>query len=465
MRFDEHFLRGAVPGSSVLHGSFPDDPQFSVDTRLLQEGNIFIALEGERVDGHRFIPQAFESGAAGVLMAADKKDILNAIDARVLAKKLVMLVPDTLRALKRIAAAWRTQFEYPVIGITGSVGKTSTKQIVCNILDLHGMPYVASSGTQNTQIGASLNMLRMRDHHKMAIFEMGISKRGEMAKLAQLIKPTTAAITYIGHSHMEGLGSLVDIALEKRDIFKYFTENSIGIINGDQAILAQVGYSHPVIKFGSKTINQIQARKVNVGNKDITFMLKIYKQKYQVTLKQVHEGAVLNALAATAITQYLGVPHKTIVKGIEIPVHISGRFESLPIKGKRGTIINDCYNANPESMKAALLAFQHLEGGSHKVAVLGDMLELGVNSPFWHRQLGRFLRKVPSLNRVILVGNMVQWTRKTLPVGLPVEQVATWEDAVQLLEKELLDKSAVLVKGSRGMQLNKLVDHFTQAMR
>ena len=274
-------------------------------------------------------------------------------------------------------------------------------------------------------------------------------------------KEKTALITGIGHCHMEGLGSLGDIALEKRDIFKFFTENSIGVINGDQAVLASVGYAHPIIKFGSKTTNQIQARKVKIESDHISFVLKIYKEKHNVRLMHAHAGAVFNALGATVLAHYLGVPSATILKGIQEPLSVKSRFEHKELSFGRGVMISDCYNANPESMKAALLAFEQLSTSAQKIAVLGDMLELGVNSPFWHRQLGRFLRKVPSLQQVILVGKMVEWTKKTMPLGLSMQHAASWEDAVQLLQGKLDNDSVVLVKASNGMKLGNLVEHFT----
>ncbi len=461
MRLDEHFLQGALPDATILHGTFPDDATFCVDTRTLELGDIFIALEGEHTDGHQYLADALRKGASGLFISASKKDVLASLEPVLLRGKLVVLANNVLESFVRLASAWRAQFEYPVVAITGSVGKTSTKQVLANILTCHGEHVMVSEGNQNTRIGLGLNMLRMRDDHKAAIFEVGISKRGEMAQLAGLLRPTTALITGIGHCHMEGLGSLSDIAIEKRDVFKYFTEQSIGVVNGDQAVLAAVGYAHPIIKFGSKTTNQIQARKIKIESDHISFVLKIYKEKYNVRLVQAHAGAVFNALGATVLAHYLGVPDATILEGIQAPLSVKSRFEHKELKTGHGVMISDCYNANPESMKAALLAFEQLSTSAHKIAVLGDMLELGVNSPFWHRQLGRFLRKVPSLQEVILVGKMVEWTKKTMPLGLSTQHVATWEDAVQLLQDKLDNDSVVLVKGSNGMKLGNLVEHFT----
>jgi UDP-N-acetylmuramoyl-tripeptide--D-alanyl-D-alanine ligase len=455
MRFDKSFITKTLPEVSIAYGHFPENVTFSIDSRSLQKGDIFVALKGVVCDGHQFVAQAFEQGAAGVIIAESKKEVLNGIKG--LDKKLVLMVKDPLEAFVHLAQSWRAQFAYPVIAITGSVGKTSTKEILAQIMTHAHKTFLVSNGNQNTRLGLALNMLRMRADHELAIFEIGISKRGEMAELSHLLRPTSAVITNIGHQHMDGLGSLNDIALEKRDVFKYFTENSIGIINGDQPILAHVSYQHPVIKFGSKTTNQIQARKMRVSGSHISFVLKIYKNKYSIVLDHSHTGAVFNVLTATAAAHWLGVSDDIIITSIQKRCVVEGRFEERVISNNRGTLINDCYNANPESMKAALLAFQQIETKSPKIAILGDMLGLGVNSPFWHRQVGRFLRKVPSLNKVILVGNLVSWVKKTAPVGLRVELVASWQDAVRKIESELDAKPAVLVKGSRDIGLDHLV--------
>jgi UDP-N-acetylmuramoyl-tripeptide--D-alanyl-D-alanine ligase len=462
MQFDEQFIKNTLSDVAILHNLFPEDMQFSVDSRTIESGDIFIPLAGTYTDGHNFIEDAFKKGAAGCFLNYEKQDLLKTISPELLKNKLIIAVPDTLRALIDCAHAWRMQFTYPVIGITGSVGKTSTKELLAHVLDMHGTHYLISRGNQNTLIGAALNLLRMRSEHEVAIFEMGISNRGEMIKLAQLVRPTSALITNIGHQHMDGIGLLHDIAAEKRTVFKYFDETSIGIINGDQLILSEVSYSHPVVKFGTKMTNQIQARKIRISGAQVNFILKIYGSKYQISIKKPHVGIVWHALAVTAISHLLGVPDQVIVDAVQMPFVIEGRFEERSIKEGKGTLINDCYNANPESMKAALLAFQNIQTQANKIAVLGDMLGLGVNSPFWHRQIGRFLRKTPSVKKVILVGSLVAWTKKTLPFTVAAEIVPDWQEAAKLLETELADNPLVLIKGSRDLGLNNLVDRFAQ---
>lgn len=462
MRFDEHFLNGTLSNFSFLEKKFPDQISFSIDSRTIKEGEIFVAIEGNKFDAHSAIEDVLKSGAAGVFLNSSKKSIFDKIDKKLYKNKLIVCVEDTVEALLQMAKAWRARFEYPVVAITGSVGKTSTKETVSNILKASLIDHIASFGNQNTKIGVSLNIFRMRENHRAAIFELGISKRGDMEALVEILRPTTALITCIGHSHMEGLGSLSDIASEKRQVFKYFADDSIGIVNGDQQILAEVGYVHPVIKFGTKTTNQIQARKVRVDGNSINFVIKIYNQKYDVSLQNPHSGAVNNALAAAAIANLLGVSGENIVNGLKMPVAVASRFEERKIVNNRGMLISDCYNASPESMKAALIAMDKIDTRSKKIAVLGDMLELGVNSPFWHRQLGRVLRKTTTIRHVLLVGEMVAWTKKTLPVTVEVEHVKSSLEAIERLEKMIDKDSLVLVKGSNGMNLISLVNAYSE---
>lgn len=464
MRFDANFITYALEGVSILYGTLDEDATFVVDSRLIDNNAIFIALPGKKVNGHDFVVDALKCGAAGVIIQEGQEHTLASFDRVFLKTRFIMTVKDTLQALFNLAYAWRSFFSIPIIGITGSVGKTSTKELIARILARQQRSYMASEGNQNTQIGVALNILRLRSYHEVGIFEVGIGSRGEMKHIAHLLRPTIGVITCIGHSHMEGLGSLTDIAIEKRDLFSVFRESDIGIINGDQPILSTVSYPHPVIKFGLKMSNQIQARKIRVAGSYLHFVLKIYNEKYSISVQKVHAGFVFHALAATAVAYLCGVPNDTIVSVLQSPMIVPSRFQEKRLKGGKGVLIDDCYNANPESMKAALLAFQHVEPHIPKVAVLGDMLELGVSSPFWHRQLGRFLKKVPSLRAVILVGSMVEWTKKTLPIDIEYHHVQDWSGAVECLDRYLQQESraVVLVKGSRGIGLDNVVNHSTE---
>lgn len=384
---------------------------------------------------------------------------------RASSKKLIIAVADPLDALYKLAAARRAQFANPVLAVTGSIGKTSTKELLSSIMKLDGRDCLASCANQNTKLGVALNLLRIKDSHACAILEVGINARGEMAEIAELLRPNFAIITGVGHCHLEGLGSIGDIAAEKRAIFKYFSGDNIGIINGDQPLLANVGYSHPIVKFGFKTTNQIQARKVRVHVDHMSFVLKIYREKFILNVPQTHNGLLINTLASCATAYLLGVPTSTIIEAAKQPVMVPGRFERRALKNHKGILIHDAYNANPESMKAALMTFGRLPTKARKVVVLGDMLELGVNSPFWHRQLGRVLRKMSATHHIILVGSQVQWTKKALPVGAAVETVATWQEAIPVLEKKMTEESIILVKGSHGTGLYQLAEKMSEPLK
>lgn len=461
MMFDKRFILATMPDAKIVHDMLPQELSVSIDTRSLVEGDIFVALAGTRVDGHDFVEQAVQKGAAGLIINSDKQEVLRAIPHDQLQKMTVIVVQDTYKALLELARAWRAQFNCPIIGITGSIGKTSTKEMLAHIVSLTGKPFVATAGNYSSLLGLALSLLRMRPEHTLGIFEVGISKRGEMAQAVEMLKPTIAAITFIGHSHSEGLGSLADICNEKRTVFKHFKSDSVGVINGDQALLSHIGYAHPVIRFGAKSTNQIQARKVRVTSDHTDFILKIYKNKYPIRLSNPHDGAVYHALCAAGVAQLLGVDHALIIRGISMPIHMSGRFQQLALANGNGTVIHDAYNASPESVKAALLAVETIKTDAYKVAVLGDMLELGVDSLFWHRQVGRFLRKTPSIQEVVLVGIMIKAAQQLMPPTIKCTIVDTADQAVSLLnsmKQELL----VLVKASRGIGLELVVDGLTK---
>lgn len=456
MRLDELFLKTVVPGAFLLQGNCTQEVTFAVDTRFLQPGNIFFALPGARVDGHSYVKEALEK-ASGVVVAAEKRHLL---PAQISKEKIVIVVPDTLQALVALATAWRAQFSYPVAAVTGSMGKTSTKEITAQMLTCAGKKYLVSCGNYNTVLGVAMTISQMSDAHEGALFEVGIQKKGEMDRIVQMLNPTTGVITCIAHSHMEGLGSLAEIAAEKRALFKKFSSENIGIVSGDFPLLSAVSYSHPVIRFGFKTVNQVQARKIKEELGALSFTLKLYDKKYQVSLAQNHRGLVNNVLASATLAHLLGASGEAIIEGIRTLPARSQRYEVCRLRDFKGILIDDCYNASPESMKAALLAFESEKSSGKKIAVLGDMLELGQNSSFWHRQIGRFLRRVPTLKHLILVGNQVEWIEKTAPHGITIEKVASWQDAVSKLSATLEDDAVVLVKGSRGMQLQNVVAKF-----
>ena len=459
MHLNKQFITGVVSNPSFLGVDLPVETNFSVDSRTLQPGDIFIAVSGKHHDAHDFLDDVIAKGAAGFILAQSHQATIEKKYGKALHNVFVMFVQDPLQALVDLARAWRNQFSIPIVGITGSVGKTSTKEVVATVFRTAGLPYIASFGNQNTLIGLCINILKLRQEHKVAVFELGISKRSSMKEMAHLLKPTVALITHVGHAHMEGLGSLHDIAIEKRAIFSAFQPENIGIINGDLEILTKASYPHPVAKFGLKTINQIQARKINIKNNTISFVAKIYDQKYPVLLQGCHESGVMHALSALAVAYYVGIPMEIAIEAIQKQTIVEGRFQELAV-GNDGIMINDAYNANPESMKSAMMAFNAYSTDREKIMVIGDMLDLGIDSAFWHRQIGRFLRKVPSIRHVILVGSKVEWTLKTLPIGIKAQRVTNMQELISLLKPLVNKNTIVLLKGSNGIHLHEVPDQF-----
>ena len=450
MHFDQQFLMTTWPAAEIRGVNFPLYPTVAVDSRQLRPGEIFVALPGAKVDGHQFLAQALAAGCAGLVIAQSQRHLLAQLDATQLAKVLVCVVPDTQQALQQLAHAWREQFTGPVIGITGSVGKTSTKELLGQILQAAGINYCASRGNLNTLIGASISLLQLRPTHQVAVLELGVSRCGEMAQLAALVRPTMALITTVGHAHMGALGLPSEVSAEKRQIFKFFTETNIGIVNGDDPHLAQLAYAHPVVRFGRKITNQVQARKILIEHGQIKFTLKIYGTKVDLVLDSTNQGQITNSLAAAAAAYLLEVPIAKIASGLQQNLMLPGRMQWRTLRAEfgGGRLIDDCYNAGPESVKAAILAFEKLPVSGAKVLVLGDMFELGRESQFWHRQIGRFLHKIPSLQRLILVGEQVKFVKQTAPVTLVSDLVPDWQAAVPLLQTYLQAADLVLVKGS-----------------
>src|SRR3989339_454514 len=452
MQLDNEFVKNTLSNVQMINGDFAPNSSFSVDTRTLQAGDIFVALPGKQCDGHQFIKDALAKKASGLIVLESRRSEIESLYGQALQSVKILYVEDTLAALVNLAKEWRSKFTYPVVGITGSVGKTSTKEMVANILRVSGEPFYVSHGNQNTIIGVALNIFKMKPGLKAAIFEVGVSERGAMSKIADMLRPTYALITGIGHAHMQGLGSLAEVAAEKRAIFSCFSAENIGIVNGDQDSIAAISYPYPVLKFGLKTCNQIQARKISIKNNVISFVAKVYKKKFSILLQGSHEGAVNNALAAIAIAHMIDVPVEVAIAGIQKPLAVQGRFEFCHT-AEHGIMINDSYNANPESLKAGLLAFNAYETDMTRVLVLGDMLELGADSAFWHRQMGRFLRKISGIKHVILIGSMVQWIKKTAPIGTNIELFETWQDALPTITKITNPKTITFVKASRGVGL------------
>lgn len=435
--------------------------RFSIDSRQVKPGDIFVAMPGRYTNGHDYLKQALSNGAIGFIIEKSHDTCLSSIASAIPPQTFVIGVDNCLEALMSLATAWRNTFSCPIVGITGSLGKTTTKEMVRSILLAAGMHSYVSYKNQNSNIGLALNILQMESHHEVGIFEVGINEKGEMAPLAKMLRPTIAVITTIAHVHTKGLGNLADIAREKRTLFSSLACDSIGVIPGDVSLLHDMSYHHPVLRFGAKMRNQIQSRKVILDNAHVRFLLRVYNQKRAVTLQTPQTAFVHNALAASALCTLLGISLDDIAQGLSSYKPFEGRFEQRAMTQYSGTIINDCYNASPQSMKAAILTLDQMPFAGKKIAVLGDMLELGEKELFWHRQMGRVLCRALSIEHLILVGLRAHAIAKTAPLMMKIDQVSTWEEAHEALTSALKDDSLVLIKGSRAVGLDKVVSRLS----
>ncbi|MBQ8597334.1 MAG: UDP-N-acetylmuramoyl-tripeptide--D-alanyl-D-alanine ligase, partial [Lachnospiraceae bacterium] len=347
-----------------------------IDSRKVETGGIFIATRGERVDGHDFIPQVAQKGALGVV--CEKKPEGCEIP--------YVLVEDSFQALKKIAEYYRKQLAVKVVGITGSVGKTSTKEFIAGVL-AQKYAVLKTQGNFNNEVGLPLTVLSIRDAHEVAVLEMGISDFGEMHRLSKIARPDVCVMTNIGQCHLENLGSREGILKAKSEIFDFMNPQGDIFVNGDDDMLAgaKPKTAGKPVHFGMDPLNEVYASDVmNKGLLGSSAVIHLGTQVFPVEIPLPGGHMVYNALAAAAVGNCLGLTKEEIKEGIASVEAVGGRSHVISLQGR--TIIDDCYNANPVSMKAAIDLLTMALG--RKVAILGDMFELGANEKELHGEIG-----------------------------------------------------------------------------
>ena len=427
------------------------------DSRQVQKDYLFIPIKGARVDGHDFIPQVFEKGALVVLSDHALPEETGPY----------ILVSSTTEAMKKIAAFYRTQLSCKVVGITGSVGKTSTKEMIASVLEQR-YKVLKTEGNFNNEIGLPLTIFKIRAKHEVAVLEMGISDFGEMHRLAAMARPDIGVITNIGLCHLENLGTRDGILQAKTEMFDHLQVDGTVILNGDDDKLStkKEVNGKPVIFYGVGADSAFDIKKdiyaTDIENHGLEGMCaKIHTPQgdFGAKIPIPGEHNVYNALAGTAVGLQLGLSIREIAQGIASVQTIAGRTNLLQVKGM--TVIDDCYNANPVSMKASIDVLAHTSG--RRIAVLGDMGELGAEEKELHRNIGKAVA-ASGIDALFCAGTLAEEYAREAKANpeCEVHYKKTREEMTEELLAYVKEGDTVLVKASHFMEFPKVVEALTK---
>lgn len=422
------------------------------DTRQISAQSLFVALCGEKFDGHDFLATAVERGAAGIVVSRNY-----AAEELALLKATVIKVDDTLRAYQRLAGAYRERFAIPVIAITGSNGKTTTKDLTAAVLS-GKWNVLKTKANYNNEIGLPLTLLQLDHMHEAAVVEMGMRGFGQIEQLAKIAKPSIGIVTNVGETHMELLGSLEHIAKAKSELVDLIPSTGLVILNDDDIYVKAMAQKAKgrVITFGLTERADIRAEQITSSEQSTSFQCIWHEQSFKVELPMLGRHNVYNALAAIAVGLALNLTIEEINGGLRNLAVTKMRLEVKKIKSYM--MINDAYNASPASMRAGIETLNEIAAG-RKIAVVGDMLELGDIAHEAHVAVGKQLAD-KKIDAVITLGEMGKAIAASAAQGGLKQVFAcnTHEEAADALKKILLAGDTVLLKGSRGMQMEKIIE-------
>jgi UDP-N-acetylmuramoyl-tripeptide--D-alanyl-D-alanine ligase len=431
----------------------------SIDSRNIKEGDLFVALRGDRFDGHDFVPEAIKKGAWGALV---ERSALESRYDSLGGLKNIVPVEDTLFALQEMSHMHRKKYPIPIVGITGSNGKTTTKEMVAGILKQKG-PVLKNEGNLNNHIGVPLTLLKLDARHRAAAVEMGMSAPGEIDLLARLVYPDVAVITNIGPAHLEFLGSLDMVAEAKAELLANLKADGTAVLNADDRYYETLRkkFNGRVLSFGIDKRADVGASDILQGKDYTDFTLQGEGASARVRLRALGRHNLYNALAAGAAAIAAGMTIEAVKSGLDDFEPVSMRSEVKVVQGR--TLLADYYNANPGSVKAALETLVTLRRGAKSIAVLGDMLELGPAGAEEHRKIGRTAARL-GVHAVIALGSLSKHILEgAAEAGMPQENLfsaASHEQAAELLRSQSQNGDAVLIKGSRGMKMEKILEAF-----
>ncbi|HQP55807.1 MAG TPA: UDP-N-acetylmuramoyl-tripeptide--D-alanyl-D-alanine ligase [Syntrophorhabdus sp.] len=440
----------AVHGEAyrIERGIFND---ISTDSRTIQEGELFVPINGKTFDGHEFIVDAYLRSHGGTLCEKGREDVIKA------AKGTIILVDNTTKAFLDLARHMRKSLKGTFIAITGSNGKTTTKEILVAILGRSRQVHFNEKNFNNL-IGVSKSILAVKGSPEMFIFELGTNSRGEIRQLTEVTEPDVSVITNINPSHLEGLADLDGVFDEKSDIFRHTKAGGHILINADDPMLfpRYQDSDHVYHTFGIDGVADFHLRiREDLGWKGYDLTLEFFKDTFNVKTRLLGRHNLYNILVASSIAYLVGISPSQIKSVIEAFNPYSMRFN--PIMGKKAyTVVDDSYNANPSSVKWALNTLASLPCTGRRIAVLGDMKELGEKTAFYHEEIGRFLKE-SNINSVLLIGEEVKGILKELNNG----QGRFFHDKASLIDyakQYLTGGDVVLIKGSRAAKMEEIVE-------
>lgn len=443
-----------------------------IDSRLARPNSLFVALAGERTDGHNYVAHAFSRGAVAALIEHPVAGPYRTLDPKqpghqappAADEPVCILVDNTLQALQQIAGAWRARFSPRVVGVTGSVGKTTTKEMIANVLSGRYVT-LKNEGNLNNEIGLPLTLLQIDERHERVVLEMGMYALGEIAQLCRLARPHIGVITNVGPVHLERLGSIERIAQAKAELVEALPADGVAVLNADDPlVLAMANKTRArVFRYGLAPGNDLWADEITgEGLEGIRFRFHHGGDVLHVRVPLLGRHSVHTALRAAAVGLLEGLSWEEIVSGLQ---DVGAQLRLIAVRGLHGaTLLDDTYNASPASSLAALnlLADLSVDGG-RRIAVLGDMLELGSYEEEGHRLVGA--RAADVVDFLVTVGGRARWIAdEAIAAGLSGHKV----DAVETVQAALADLRAmigpgdvVLVKGSRGARLDEIVNELS----
>ena len=414
------------------------------DNRDVKEGNLFVCIRGERVDGHSFSTAAFNSGAACCLAQQKIPD----------AKGPYVLVDSTLEAIKVLGRYYRSLFYIPIIGITGSVGKTTAKDLVAAVLSAKRC-VLKTEMNMNNELGVPLTLMSLSEKHEVAVIEMGISDFGEMGRLAEMVRPDIFIMTSIGYSHIKELGDLQGVLRAKTETFAYMKPNGIAVLNGDDGMLLNYDPGLHKITFGLNEYNDVHAANVKaLSINAVEFDIISGTGKFPVKIPAYGSHLAALAPAAVIVGRLLGLSDEEICNGFLTYSPVEGRSNATTPNGI--TLIDDCYNANPDSVKAALTSLSSLPG--RHIAVLGDMLNLGKHSENMHYEVGAFSAQC-GIDCLLCQGEKARFIYDGYisAGGIQAKHFPQISELIQEIPNYIKKSDVVLVKASRGMHFEELL--------